>query len=110
VFAQSIYLKGRDFFDLWYLHSILKTPVDLPEVERKFTLYRSAFIPRRPVNFFIKPSKKDKEMMREAIEQDLSRFLPPDVLTVHRANRYSSFLESAYSVFSEIQAKGVHMP
>jgi predicted nucleotidyltransferase component of viral defense system len=104
------YLKGRDFFDLWYLYSILKTPVNLDVVERKFTLYRVAFISRRPVDFFVRPSKKDKEVMREAIEQDLSRFLPPDVLSVHRAKKYSAFLKSACSIFSEIKAKGVRLP
>lgn len=104
------YLKGRDFFDLWYLYTILKTPMDLDIVERKFTLYRAAFISRRPANFFIRPSKKDKEMMREAIEQDLSRFLPAEVLSVHRAKKYSAFLDSACSIFSEIKAKGVRLP
>jgi len=104
------YLKGRDFFDLWYLYSILKTPVDLDVIERKFTLYRVAFISRRAIDFFVRPSNQDKKMMLEAIEQDLSRFLPPDVLSVHRAQKYSAFLESACSIFSEIQAKGVRLP
>jgi predicted nucleotidyltransferase component of viral defense system len=103
------YLKGRDFFDLWYLHRILKTPLDVGTVKRKLALYREVFISKRPVEFFIKPSKKDKEIMCEAIEQDLSRFLPPDVLSVHRANRYEAFLESACYVFSELNTKGVHM-
>lgn len=103
------YLKGRDFFDLWYLHNILKTSVDLALVERKFTLYRASFISRRPIEFFVRPSKKDKEIMCEAIEQDLSRFLPPDVLSIHRAKKYSDFLESACSVFREIK-EGVRLP
>ena len=104
------YLKGRDFFDLWYLYTILKTPIDLDIVERKFTLYRAAFISRRSADFFITPSKKDKEMMREAIEQDLSRFLPAEVLSVHRAKKYSTFLDAVCSIFSEIKAKGVRLP
>ena len=104
------YFKGRDFFDLWYLYTILKTPMDLDIVERKFTLYRAAFISRRSADFFITPSKKDKEMMREAIEQDLSRFLPAEVLSVHRAKKYSTFLDSVCSIFSEIKEKGVRLP
>jgi hypothetical protein len=35
-----MYLKGRDFFDLWYLYSVLKTPVNVKIIERKFTCYR----------------------------------------------------------------------
>lgn len=104
------YLKGRDFFDLWYLYTILKTPMDLDIVERKFSLYRAPFIARRPIVFFTRPSKKDKEMMREAIEQDLSRFLPTEVLSVHRADKYNAFLGAACSVFSEIKEKGVRLP
>ena len=104
------YLKGRDFFDLWYLYSVLKTLVDVKIIERKFTLYRAAFIARRSVDFFVRPSRQEKEMMREAIERDLSRFLPPDVLAVHRANKYNAFLESVSSIFSEIKAKGVRIP
>jgi predicted nucleotidyltransferase component of viral defense system len=104
------YLKGRDFFDLWYLYTILKIPMDLDTVERKFNLYRAPFIARRPIDFFTMPSKKDKEMMREAIEQDLLRFLPAEVLSVHRSEKYSPFLDSVCSVFSEIKAKGVRLP
>jgi hypothetical protein len=103
------YLKGRDFFDLWYLYTILKTPLDLYIIDRKFTLYNTAFISRRPIEFFVRPSKKDKEIMCEAIEEDLSRFLPPDVLSIHRANQYSAFLVSACSVFKEIKTKGVRL-
>lgn len=104
------YLKGRDFFDLWYLYSILKTPVDIKIVERKFVLYRAAFVAKRPLDFFTRPSKQDKEIMCEAIEQDLSRFLPPDALAVHRAQKYSAFLDAVRSLFSEVQAKGVRVP
>jgi len=104
------YLKGRDFFDLWYLYSVLKTPVDKKIVERKFILYRAPFAVKRPIEFFTRPSKQDKEMMREAIEQDLSRFLPPEVLAIHRAQKYSAFLEAVSSLFSEVQAKGVRVP
>jgi predicted nucleotidyltransferase component of viral defense system len=48
------YLKGRDFFDLWYLYSILKTPVEARIIENKFTLYRETFVARRDVDFFIR--------------------------------------------------------
>lgn len=49
-------------------------------------------------------------MMLEAIEQDLSRFLPPEVLNVHRKQKYSDFLETARALFSELHAKGVRLP
>lgn len=104
------YLKGRDFFDLWYLYAVLKTPVDVEIIKRKFALYRAAFVAQRNIDFFTKPSKQDAEMMREAIAQDLSRFLPPDVIAVHRSDGFTAFLEAARSLFGELQAKGVRLP
>ena len=104
------YLKGRDFFDLWYLYAILKTPVDVEIIERKFALYRAAFVANREMDFFTMPSKQGEAMMREAIEQDLSRFLPADVITVHQSERFTAFLEAARSLFSELQTKGVRLP
>ena len=104
------YLKGRDFFDLWYLYAVLKTPVDVEIVKRKFALYRAAFVSQRNIEFFTKPSKQDAEKMREAIAQDLSRFLPPDVIAVHQSDGFAAFLEAARSLFSELQIKGVRLP
>ena len=104
------YLKGRDFFDLWHLYAVLKTEADVKMIERKWTFYRADFVARRPFQFFIKPSKEEKAMMLEAIEQDLSRFLPPEVLNVHRKQKYSDFLETARALFSELHAKGVRLP
>jgi predicted nucleotidyltransferase component of viral defense system len=104
------YLKGRDLFDLWYLYAVLKTPVDLKIIERKFTLYRAAFVAKRSLNFFAKSSRLEKDMMREAIEQDLLRFLPPDVLDVHREGKYAAFLETVRVLFEELKTKGVRVP
>jgi len=104
------YLKGRDFFDLWYLYTVLKTPVDMEIIQRKFALYRAAFAAQRNIDFFTKPSKQDAENMREAIAQDLLRFLPPEVIAVHQSDRFAAFLEAVRSVFGALQAKGVRLP
>ncbi len=104
------YLKGRDFFDLWYLYAVLKTPVDVEIIQRKFALYRAAFVAQRKIEFFTRPSKQDAEKMREAIAQDLSRFLSPDVIAVHQADGFAAMLTAAGSLFSELQTKGVRLP
>jgi len=104
------YLKGRDLFDLWYLYSVLHTPVEAQVIENNFTLYRERFVARRSVDFFIRPSKQEQEMMIEAIEQDLSRFLPAEVLAIYRVEKYAAFLEAARFLFSDITAKGVPVP
>ncbi len=104
------YLKGRDFYDLWHLRDVLKTALDINIVQRKFTLYRAAFTATRPAAFFTKPTKQNEKQMREAIEQDLSRFLPSDVLEVHRVEKFASFLTATCSVFAELESKGVRLP
>ncbi len=104
------YLKGRDFFDLWHLCTLCTTAPDINIIQRKWAFYRADFVARRSFSFFIKPSKEEKAMMLDAIEQDLSRFLPPSVLEVHRQQKYLSFLDAARSLFSEMQDKGVRLP
>lgn len=104
------YLKGRDFFDLWHLYAVRKTPINQAVIERKWVLYHENFVARRPFAFFIKPSKEERAMMMEAIEQDLSRFLPPEALAVHRAGQFSDFLEAVRSLFGELQTRGVRLP
>ena len=48
--------------------------------------------------------------MKTAIEQDLSRFLPPDVFAVHRAEGFAVFLEAVQVLFRDMQEKGVALP
>ena len=104
------YLKGRDFFDVWYLHTVLKTAVDVKVVERKLKMYRAAFVARRDIDFFSSPSPQGETAMREAIEQDLSRFLPSAVLAVHRADGYAAFLHEVRLIFAELKQKGLILP
>jgi len=84
---------------LCYIRSIRKIQPDIRIIERKWTSYRAEFTARRSFQFFIQPSKEEEVLMREAIEQDLSRFLPPEVLDVHRNQKYAGFLEAARSLF-----------
>ena len=104
------YLRGRDFFDIWYLRTVLKTDVDSANVERKFNMYQAPFTARRDLDFFAVSSEESKKAICDAIDQDLSRFLPPDVLAVYRAEGYSAFLNSTHSLFAALKEKGVRLP
>jgi predicted nucleotidyltransferase component of viral defense system len=104
------YLKGRDLFDVWYLRTVLKADVDIEIIRNKFKMYRAPFTARRSMDFFTKPAPSDKEALQSAIEQDLSRFLPPDVLTVWRSERFGAFISAARSLFAELKEKGVRLP
>ena len=101
------YLKGRDLFDVWYLRSIMKTAVHPETVKKKFGMYLAPFTPKRSIDFFAVSSEENKKMMIEAIEQDLSRFLPPETLDVHRNESFAGFLDAIRSLFTDLKEKGV---
>lgn len=104
------YIKGRDFYDVWHLRSILNIEVDPGIVERKFSLYRSPFTARRAIEDFVAPSAAFMDAMKAAIERDLFRFLPPEVLAVHQGEGFAVFLEAVRVLFRDVREKGVSLP
>jgi predicted nucleotidyltransferase component of viral defense system len=104
------YLKGRDIFDLWYLRTALNAAADKEMIERKFRMYTWPFQAARDFDFFADPSPETREKLKSAIRDDLSRFLPPEVLTVHQAEGYTSFLAALQSLFVELRMAGVALP
>jgi len=104
------YIKGRDLFDVHHLCTALKAAVNPEIVERKFDMYQAPFIARRDVDFFALPSEDGEKAMRDAIDQDLSRFLPPAVLKIHRESGYAVYLEAVRVLFKELKEKGVRLP
>ena len=107
---ERLYLKGRDLYDVWHLRTALDVAVDPEVVERKFHLYRSLFTARRTIEDFAAPSAAFTEAMKAAIEHDLFRFLPPEVLAVHREEGFAVFLEAVRILFRDVQEKGVSLP
>jgi predicted nucleotidyltransferase component of viral defense system len=104
------YLKGRDIFDLWYLRTALNAAADKEMIERKFRMYRWPFQAARDFDFFADPLPEVREKLKTAIRDDLSRFLPPDVLTVHQAEGYTSFLAALQTLFTELNDAKVALP
>jgi len=104
------YLKGRDLFDVWYLRTVLNTPVNIEIIEKKFKMYREPFVARRSTDFFAVLTKENKASMTTAISQDLSRFLPPDAFNVQRKESFSAYIKAVQSLFKELKNKGVRLP
>ena len=104
------YLKGRDIFDLWYLRTVLKVSADKEMIERKFRMYAWPFQAARNLDFFADPSSAARDEQKTAIREDLVRFLPPELLAVHRAEGYASFLAALQSLFAELRKAGVALP
>jgi len=101
------YIKGRDLFDVWFLSTVLKAAVDREMMERKFSLYRAPFQARRDMAYFIRPSEENRKEMAAAIENDLSRFLPPEVMTVHRQDGFAALLSAVRLLLEDLQSRGM---
>jgi predicted nucleotidyltransferase component of viral defense system len=100
------YLKGRDIYDVWHLRERLHVKVVRDVAERKFSCYVAPFTPRRPPEWF---QNSDSEM-QVAIENDLGRFLSPEVMTAGRNGGYRPFLDSVKGLFRELRELGVVIP
>jgi len=103
---ERTYLKGRDIYDVWHLRERLHVPVVRDVVERKFSCYAAPFTPRRSPEWF---EGADGEL-RDAIENDLGRFLSPEVMTACRNDGYRPFLDAVKGLFRELREMGVVIP
>lgn len=78
-FATRPHLKWRDVFDLWWIATQTREPLDLPEVGRQFLHNVSAYStreglsPGNALRLFLE--RDDEEIFAEA-ERDLRRWLP----------------------------------
>lgn len=101
------YLKGRDLFDVWLLKNNPAARLDRSIIERKLNCYMWPFKPARNLAYFLDPSSETS--LTEAIETDLGRFLPPELLDVHRSTDYRDFLGAVRDLFHEAEALGVRL-
>lgn len=102
------YLKGRDLFDIWLLRQNPAAQLKLNQVEQKLRCYSWPFKAARTLDFFLQPSSE--ALLKDALEQDLSRFLPPGVMAVHCKNGYRDFLEAVRELCRELKASGGDLP
>lgn len=102
------YLKGRDLFDIWLLRQNRAAQLRRDLVEQKLRCYSWPFKAARTPEFFLDPASE--ALLKDALEQDLSRFLPPGVMAVHRENGYRDFIEAVRALCRELQTMGVLPP
>lgn len=85
------YLKGRDFYDIWFLTS-LNVRCDISIMKRKIQMYKAPFIYKRKMNFFLSPGREGKNEIIKAIRQDLSRFLPPQEMSLFENSGFKEMI------------------
>jgi predicted nucleotidyltransferase component of viral defense system len=99
------YLKGRDLFDIWLLRKNDSARLQKEQVEQKLRCYSWPFKAARTPDFFLQASSEAQ--LIEALELDLSRFLPPAVMAVHRGNKYRDFLDAVQGLCRELLQSGL---
>jgi predicted nucleotidyltransferase component of viral defense system len=99
------YLKGRDFYDLWFLHSMLGARTNLNRLDRKLQSYIRPFRPARRATFFLK--KEARKQLRETFETDLRRFLPFPVYKVLESSDFATIFQSLEEVLNHLIKDGL---
>jgi predicted nucleotidyltransferase component of viral defense system len=99
------YLKGRDFYDLWFLHSMLGARAHLEELDRKLKSYVRPFRAARKTDFFMKKASR-KELL-EAFKTDLRRFLPSSVYQVLETSTFAPIFQSLEEILSPLIKEGL---
>lgn len=102
------YLKGRDLFDIWLLRQNDSARLKRELVEQKLRCYAWPFKAARTPDFFLRASSE--AALIEALELDLSRFLPPAVMAVHRDNNFREFLDEVKGLCRELLQSGLVLP
>jgi predicted nucleotidyltransferase component of viral defense system len=99
------YLKGRDLYDLWFLHSMLGVQTHLEELDRKLKSYVRPFRVARRATFF--QQKESKKELLEALKTDLRRFLPSSVYKVLETSTFAPIFQSMEEILSPLIKEGL---
>lgn len=90
------YLKGRDLFDIWWLVDRMGVKVRWPAVERKLSMYQARFTAARKGDYF-QTREAAAEMIR-ALDSDLGRFIPQNILSVYRKDHFRSLVGAVQEI------------
>lgn len=98
------YIKGRDFWDMWFLQRGMGITLDADILRNHLSLYPAPDI-RSPVYLPGHGGWPDREDILRAIEIDLQRFITPRELNWWRSREFKELVESV----SEILAESKHV-
>jgi len=99
------YLKGRDFYDIWWLVTHLNTFPDIERVKNKLTMYKTSFVYARQPNFFL--TKSGIQSVRRAIVSDLSRFIPQSIYEHYKKTEFEEMLHLLDNVIRKLMLQGI---
>ena len=99
------YLKGRDLFDIWWLVNRMGVKVRWPMVQKKISMYQARFTPAREGDYF--QTKEAAAEMIHALDSDLGRFIPQNILSVYRKDDFRTLLRAVEEITRELWDEGM---
>ena len=99
------YLKGRDIYDIWWLRNQLNVTPEWARIRQKLAMYQISFVPAREGKYFQK--KESLSSIIDALERDLPRFLPQNIIAVYQEEGFSDFIATLKEVTSELLDQGM---
>jgi predicted nucleotidyltransferase component of viral defense system len=99
---QRQYIKGRDFFDIWFLTFSLNTKPNRELIRRKLEAYEAPFTLYRDVEFFTKLDPAESKEIVKELDRDLGRFLTFDQLQAFRETGYRDIITAVRQLFRQI--------
>ena len=99
------YLKGRDLYDLWFLHSILGVRSHLEQLDRKLKSHVRPFHVARRTTIFLK--KEFKKKLLDTLKTDLRRFLPVSVYRVLENSNFVPIFQSIEEILNPLLREGL---
>lgn len=99
------YLKGRDLFDLWFLHTMLNAQINLSDLGQKLKSYMRPFRPARKAAFFLK--KENDELLRQTLETDLRPFLPSSIYEEMERSGFAKILRVIEEILQPLVKEGL---
>jgi predicted nucleotidyltransferase component of viral defense system len=102
---ERTYIKGRDIFDLWWLINRLHVKPSWPKTRRKLLMYHAEFKTARSADYFQSPVSRSE--IRNALESDLPRFIPANVLAVYCEEGFKRFIDTVDRVTGRLLRQGM---
>lgn len=99
------YLKGRDIYDIWWLTEKRHVKPSWPITRAKLEMYRTAFFPARNAGYF--QQQKNAQEIISALTNDLPRFIPQEIYSVHKENDFKGFVDALKHATSVLMDNGL---
>jgi hypothetical protein len=94
------YIKGRDFWDMWFLQNGMGIRLDTDILRNHLTLYPAPDI-RSPICLPGHDGWPDRGDLLQAIETDLQRFITPREFNWWRSREFKEIIESVSGILAE---------